>query len=218
MGDRIELLMRTVAPISIWLVFVFGASNAIAAVSCRDIASVDFRNQVIRARSDSGKPYYGVFNGPGPGGPLRLRDGVFLQWDLTPGMWAMLSPDEREETNGKPDWKTTIQQDITLHPTPTMDVRLLVLDQVHLTGTGSFTYIFGFQCAAGSLTKVFEASAEGIRFERTTENGMDISVAIWNKDDAHCCPRREVHLRYRWSPSLKRFVRDSSNAACPWLP
>lgn len=217
MGARIELLMRTIAPISIGFAFVFGVSNALAAASCRDIASVDFRNQVIRARSESW-PDYGLFNGPGPGGPLRLRDGVFLQWDLTPGMWSMLSSEGRAETNAKPDWKTTIQQDITLHPTATKAVRLLVLDQVHLTGTGSFTYIFGFQCAAGSLTKVFEASGEGIRLERTTESGMEIAVAIWNKDDAHCCPRREVHLRYRWSPSLKRFVRGSSNAACRWLP
>ena len=218
MGDRIELLMRTIAPISIWLAFMFGASNAIAAVSCRDIARVDFHNQVILARSDSGKPDYGVFNGPGPGGPLRMRDGVFLQWDLTPGMWAMLSPEEREETNRKPDWKTTIQQDVTLHLTATTDVRLLVLDQVHLTGTGSFTYIFGFQCAAGSLRKVFEASGEGVNLKRTTKNDMEISVGIWGKIDAHCCPRREVLLRYHWAPSLRRFVRESSNAACPWLP
>jgi hypothetical protein len=201
--------MRNIAPISSWLALVLGASNAIAAVSCRDIASVDFRNQVIPARSGSGRSYYGEFNGPGPGGPLRLRDGVFLQWDF---------PEEREDTNRKPDWETTIQEDITLHPTAAMDVRLLVLDQVHLTGTGSFTYIFGFQCAAGSLRKVFEASGEGVKLERTTENGMNISVGIWGKGDAHCCPRREVHLRYRWSPSLRRFVRESSNAACPWLP
>jgi hypothetical protein len=147
-----------------------------------------------------------------------MRDGVFLQWDLTPGMWAMLSPEEREETNRKPDWKTTIQQDVTLHLTATTDVRLLVLDQVHLTGTGSFTYIFGFQCAAGSLRKVFEASGEGVNLKRTTKNDMEISVGIWGKNDGHCCPRREVLLRYHWSPSLKRFVRESSNAACPWLP
>ena len=207
--------MRGIAPISVWLASVLGASTAIAAVSCRDIASVDFHNQVILAKSDSGKPFYGTFNGPGPGGPLRLRDGVFLEWDLTPEMWAMLSPEEREETNRKPDWKTTIQQDITL---ASMDVRLLVLDKVHQTGTGSFSYIFGFQCAAGSLRKVFEASGQWVKLERTTENGMDISVFVWGKDDAHCCPRREVHLRYRWSPSLKRFVRESSNGACPWLP
>jgi hypothetical protein len=159
-----------------------------------------------------------LFNGPGPGGPLRFHDGVFLQWDLTPEMWSVLSSEERAETNAKPDWKTVIQQDITLHPPATKAVRLLVLDQLHLTGTGSFTYIFGFQCTAGLLAKVFEASGEGLRLERTNESGMDIAVAIWNKDDAHCCPRREVHLKYRWSPSLKRFARDSSNAACRWLP
>ena len=210
--------MRTLAPLSIWFAFVFGASNAIAAVSCRDIASVDFSNQAILARNGAGKPYYGLFNGPGPGGPLRLRDGVFLEWDLSPGMWAMLSPEEREETNGKPDWKTTIREVATLHLTATTDVRLLVLDQVHMTGTGAFTYIFGFQCVAGSLRKVFEASGQCVNLERTTGGGMDISVFVWGKDDAHCCPRREVHLRYRWSPSLKRFVRESSNAACPWLP
>jgi hypothetical protein len=218
MGDRIELLMRTIAPISIWLAFVFGASNAIAAVSCRDIASVDFRNQVILARSDSGKPDYGVFNGPGPGGPLRLRDGVFLQWDLTPGMWAMLSPEEREETSRKPDWKTTIEQDMLIRPIASGGVRVLVLSQVHVTGTGAFIYVFGFRCGSGSLKRVFEASGEGVKLERATANGIDITVGLWSQDDGHCCPSREERLRYLWSPALKRFVRESSKAAIPWLP
>lgn len=114
-----------------------------------------------------------------------------------------------------PDWRTTIRQD---HPLPASGIRLLVLEQNHLTGTGSFTYIFGFHCGAGSLRQIFEASGQGLKLERLTANGMDISVAIWSNGDPHCCPRRKVHLTYLWSPSRKRFLRQSSNAACPWLP
>jgi hypothetical protein len=200
------------------LAFVLCASNAMAAVSCSDIASVDFRNLLIPATSYSGKPYYGAFNGPGPGGPLGLRGGVFLQWDLTAGERATLSVEEREEIDHKPDWKTTVQQDVMLRPAESAGVRILVLDQLHLTGTGSFTYIFGFQCDAGALKKVFEASGEDVKLERAASDAMDITVGIWGAHDAHCCPSREDHLRYRWSPSLKRFVRESPKTACPWLP
>ena len=200
--------MRSIAATSAWLAFAFSNSGAIAAVSCHDISSVDFRNLVIPAKAYSGKPYYGLFNGPGPGGPLRLRNGVFYQWD----------GGEHDKDNAKPDWETTIQQDILLHPAGSDAVRVIVLDQVHQTGTGSFTYVFAFQCDAGSLNKVFEGSGEGVKLDRATGNGMDITVGVWGENDRHASPGREEHLRYRWVPSLKGFVRESSKATCPWLP
>ena len=203
------MVMRTIAATSVWLAFAFSGSDAVAAVSCHDISTVDFRNLVIPAATYSGKPYYGgSFNGPGPGGPLRLRNGVFYQWD----------GGERDKNDRKPDWETSIQRDVLLHAAGSDAIRVIVLDQVHQTGTGSFMYVFAFQCDAGSLKKVFEGSGQGVKLERATANGMDITVGVWGDNDAHCCPGRQEHLRYRWVPSLKRFVRESSKAACPWLP
>lgn len=131
------------------LAFALSGSDALGAVSCHDISTVDFRNVVIPAANYSGKPHYrGSFNGPGPGGPLRLRDGVFYQWDSG----------ERDKDNREPDWETTIERDVLLQPTGSDAIRVIVLNQLHRTGTGSFTYVFAFQCDADSLKKVFEGS------------------------------------------------------------
>ena len=201
-----------------WLACLLCAST-LRAAPCRDIANVDFRNHVIVAARYNGNPFYGLFNGPGPGGPLRLRAGVFLQWDLTPGEIAKLSAEERDEVMRKPDWKTEIERDLLLHPPAgSAGVRVLTLVQEHLTGSGSFTYVVAFDCRSGTLNKVFEASGEGVRLERATASRLELSAGIWGNGDAHAAPSRVERLQYRWSPALKRFVREGSNASCPWLP
>jgi hypothetical protein len=93
-----------------------------------------------------------------------------------------------------------------------------VLNQEHLTGTVAFIYVFVFECSAGSVRKVFEASGEGLNLERTTEEGIDISVGIWGSGDAHCCPSRVVDLHYSWSPQKHQFIRKESNVEVPWVP
>lgn len=216
--DTIKLMGRIAIISSFWVLGLYWSLLASWA-ACRDVASIDFRNRVIPAASDLGKADYGTFNGPGPGGPLRLRDGLFLQWDrITSRIWSEMPAEEREEIKQKPDWKTTIEQDTLIRPTGSGGIRVLVLSQVHLTGTGAFTYVFGFRCSSGSLQKIFEASGEGVKFERATDNGIEVTVAVWSQDDAHCCPSREERLRYIWSPARKRVVREPSNAAIPWLP
>ena len=79
---------------------VFGLT--LRAESCGDIAKVDFRNHVIVAAHYSTEPDYRMSNGPGPGGPLRLHHGVFLQWDLPPSEIARLSAEERDEIMRNP--------------------------------------------------------------------------------------------------------------------
>jgi hypothetical protein len=212
----VELMCWFVALNRIWLTSLLCAPVTLAA-SCRDIAKVDFRNRVILAPSYTGKPFYGLFNGPGPGGPLRLRNGMFLKWD-GPAEMTRPSAEQRDENLRKPDWKTTIEQDVLLNPAGSSGVRVLTLHQNHLTGTGAFTYVFAFACRSGSLSKIFEASGEGLQLERATANSIEVSVGIWADADSHASPSRVEHLRYRWSPVLKRFIRESSNAACPWLP
>ena len=216
--DTIKLMGHIAIISSVWLLGLTLAPLASGA-ACRDVASIDFRNRVIRAASDLGETDYGIFNGPGPGGPLRLRDGAFLQWDgITSRMWSEMPADERKEIKQKPDWKTTIEQDTLIRPIGSGGIRVLVLSRVHLTGTGAFTYVFGFRCSSGSLQEIFEASGEGIKLERATDNGIEINVAIWSQNDAHCCPSRHERLRYIWSPARKRFAREPSNAVIPWLP
>ncbi len=110
---------------AIWILSILAPSCAVAQ-SCRDVATVDFRNSVIPAKLNSGKRFYGPFNGPGPGGEFRLRDGSFLEYDLTPRELAALTPKERKEVTSRPDRATTIEQDKVWRPGGTSDLRALV--------------------------------------------------------------------------------------------
>lgn len=205
---------------SLLLIWLAGSSLSIPALaqSCRDIAGVDFRNSTIRAARDDGKHDYGLFNGPGPGGEFRLHNGESLQWDLGPRDLAPLSDKERVELMGQPDWKITLEQDNLLHPAGSAGVRVLVLHQVHLTGTGAFTYVFAFGCKGGKVRKIFEASGESVQLERATDGGLDLSAAIWSKGNAHCCPSGAARVHYEWSAALGRFVRQPASGEVPWLP
>ena len=183
---------------------------ALAAQSaCTDISSVDFRNRVIVARRAARPVFYGVFNGPAPDGPIRLSNGHFYDWDGAP---------RTSNRNTAPDWLTEIDRDLVVHPPQSSGVRVLSLVRTHLTGTGSFTYIFGFTCQNGDVTKVFEASGQGLKLRTITDSAMVVDVAVWAERDVHASPSRVVSLHYVWSPRLKRYVRSSSNAACPWMP
>ncbi len=132
-----------------------------------------------------------------------MRNGVFREWD---------------RVNNEIEWETTIERDLILRPAGSKGVRVLVLGRNHRGGTGFFTYIFSFECDAGIVKKIFEASGEGVRFDRASPNGIEIAVGLWSEGDAHCCPSREEHLQYLWSPALKRFVRKPPKAEIPWLP
>ncbi len=146
-----------------------------------------------------------------------MQDGVFLEWDLSTPL-SGISAGDRDQLKQKPDWRTTIERDLIIQPGGSGGVRILVLNRNHLTGTGSYTYVFGFRCNAGSVDKIFEASGQGVRFDKATDSAIDITVGIWRPSDPHCCPSREEHLRYVWSQARKRFVRERPGVDVPWLP
>jgi hypothetical protein len=177
--------------------------------ACTDISSVDFHNRVLVARRATHPVFYGIFNGPAPGGPIRLSDGRFYDWDAAPGI---------SDRNAAPDWLTEIDRDLVVQPPQSAGVRVLSLVRTHLTGTGSFTYIFGFACQDGHVSKIFEASGQGLKLGKITDSAMVMDVAVWAERDAHASPSRVVSLHYVWSPRLRRYARSSSNAACPWMP
>ena len=108
------------------LLSVTGAPGLIAQQACADIASFDFRNGAITAAAEPAGEFYGVFNGPGPGGTFRMRDGRFNDWDGPPEL----------ANKSKPDWLTEIESDILVHPPQCAGVRVLSVIRLHLTGTG----------------------------------------------------------------------------------
>jgi hypothetical protein len=184
--------------------------GGVAAQACGDIAKFDFRNFTFETNPRTFKDY-GSFNGPAPDGPLKLRNGVFLEWDWLDGQ---VPPEYRN----KPDWRTEITRDAFVKPEGSQGVRVLSLGRNHLTGTGWFTYIFVFDCAEGRVRNVFEASGEGVGLVRVNQSELILGVGIWKPKDSHAHPSIQVTVQYRWSPEAQRFVRVTSNAQCPWIP
>jgi hypothetical protein len=142
---------------------------------------------------------------------LKLRNGVFHQWDWPDGK---VPPEYRD----KPDWETKIEKDVLVNPKGSQGVRVIVLGKNHLLGTGFFFYVFAFDCHEGGVRKLFEASGEGVNLARVTASELTLAVGIWRPKDSHADPSIRLTVLYRWSPEAQEFVRLTSNAQCPWVP
>jgi hypothetical protein len=186
------------------------APAARGAQACADIAKFDFRNYTFEATTRT-FANFGVFNGPAPDGPLKLRNGFSLEWDWPAGQ---VPP----EYGNKPDWQTEIVRDVFVKPEGSQGMRVLSLSKNHLTGTGWFSYIFAFDCTEGRLRKTFEASGAGVGVARVDASELILRVGIWKQKDSHAHPSVQVTVQYRWSPEVQWFVRVTSNAQCPWVP
>ena len=178
--------------------------------ACSDIATVNFRNFIFEAALHNAK-YYGSFNGSAPAGPLKLSNGLLLEWDWPNGQ---VPP----EYKNQPDWRTEIVNDVAVKPQGSVGVRVLALSKSHLTGTGWFSYIFAFDCQGGEIRKIFEASGEGVGLARVTPAELVLRVGVWKPEDSHADPSIKITVQYRWSPESQRYVRTTSNAQCPWIP
>jgi hypothetical protein len=86
---------------------------------------------------------------------------------------------------------------------------LLVIGALHVHGTGEFTHVLVVECRNRQLTVWFEAGGEGIRASSLDAAAQELSIVrwIWSPSDAHCCPSKEDHERYRWDRGAERFVR-----------
>jgi hypothetical protein len=186
------------------------APAARRAQACEDIAKFDFRNFTFETTPHTLKDY-GAFNGPAPDGPLKLRNGVLLEWDWPDG-------EIPQEYRNVPDWRTEIARDVFVRPEGSQGMRVLSLGRNHLTGTGWFTYIFAFDCFEGRVRKILEASGEGVGLARVNASELILRVGIWTLKDSHADPSIQVTVQYRWSAEAQRFVRVTPNAQCPWVP
>ncbi len=99
------------------LLFLIGFLRpALAQSSCRDISSFDFSNSVITARREARPVFSGAFNGPAPGGPIRLRNGRAFEWD---------EPAGSSSTIAEADWlECAIWSDNDAHASPARVVSL----------------------------------------------------------------------------------------------
>ena len=133
---RRTLLPMNKAIIGITLLLTIAASaegQNRPVADCSDITVLDFKNATVIAT----------------GRTFAFQDGKAYNSD-TPG-------------NEKSDWEATIEKDTTVSPAPGVKTRFLLIDDSHLTGTGSWLYLMGFRCEPsnshsliGRLHNVFE--------------------------------------------------------------
>jgi hypothetical protein len=165
--------------------------TASEAISCTNIASVDFRNTEVESSSR-------VFH---------FRNGEAYNYDAPPD-----SPAEQ-----KPDWKSIIIGDTTVHPTPGVAVRFLGIESEHLTGSGSILYVLGFRCVNSTskrsplcsaslpchLEKVFERSGGSLKVETLDNVSITIGMLPYYGKSV------VKHWSYKWNETAHRYVTKS---------
>jgi hypothetical protein len=167
-------------------------SAGASAKPCSEIRSFDFRNATIRV---------GVAD-ENPKGPRGMADSFHLQ------NGSELIYDEFGSLKSEnPEWGVDLVDDRVVHPDPSTRLRVIVLVDDHLGGTGTWTYVLAFDCQRGNLVRLFQYSGEGVGLKRLTDQTIELDQSIWRPTDAHCCPSQDADLAYRWIATLHRFRR-----------
>jgi hypothetical protein len=107
----------------------------------------------------------------------------------------------------KPDWEATIEKDSMVSPAPGVETRFLLIDDSHVTGTGSWLYLVGFRCEptnsrlhAGYLQRVFESKALSLSVERLDGRSVVVSTQPFPGKPT------KKHFSYKWKSGTGKFV------------
>ncbi|HTH52645.1 MAG TPA: hypothetical protein VL495_01760 [Edaphobacter sp.] len=164
-----------------------------AAQTCTDIRTFDFKDAIVHLSSQDENEAKGLFNAPYPNSFwFRLHNGT-----------GSISPDGGVTQ----EWHEELLDDRTVHPEPSLWLRVLVLEHRHLLGSGTWRYILILRCEDHLLTPVFQFNAEGVRLEHLDDSGFKLSQTLWTPTDPHSHPSKHRDLFYRWSPRQHRYLR-----------
>jgi len=145
------------------------------AVRCDDVTRLDFKNLVVRTAGFS----------------FAFHNGFALNSD---------DPLAEKVDEEKPDWKAEIETDKVIRPAPGVVVRLLVIHDVHQTGSGRRYYATGLRCVAGKLEEVFQRSGASLGIDRLDAKEIGIGLNV--------TPGKPVrkHWTYVWNPATARYA------------
>ena len=179
--------------IALVLTFIF-ICVAASAAECTDIAKVDFANRTLTVAGiqQMVTPAESPLGGPLAQQAFHFHHGVSLEYEGGPGK--------------KPDWQTTIRQDVAVKPEGFHTIRFLTLFRNHLTGSGSWTHLVGLTCSGGRIQQVFQVSERFMQVEEVTPEVVQISRRVWKPSDPACCPSARKKLRYTWDPRTDRYT------------
>lgn len=153
--------------------------------SCEDVTKIDFKNLTIPVRT---------------GRPFAFHNGVALNWDRD-------SPDVTLD----PDWEAEIKQETVVQPTPDVDVRFLLIQDTHMTGTGWRLYLMGYRCSNGKLQEVFHREGLSLGIDQLDDSGVTVGLNPTSNK-----PIRK-HWGYIWDRDQSRYVVKSTwTTRLPW--
>ena len=91
-------------------------------------------------------------------------------------------------------------KDLTvLKPSADTEVRLVSTVKNHLTGSGAFETIRGFQCKDGGMATVFSKEFYyGASFEQISDTEFALTGGSWSGDAPSCCPSYKKRIVYSW--------------------
>ena len=109
------------------------------------------------------------------------------------------------------DWEHTISKDEILRPAPEKDLRLIVINANHLTGSGLWDTVLIFDCFNGNLRKIFEKRyLYGVKIKKNTNSEITFISGDWQPDDPTCCPSREKKETYLWDLNKNSYILESA--------
>jgi len=165
-------------------------SNSAWAQACADVRRFDFRNATIHVGSSDKNELQTLFNEPHRLAlTFHLRDGVALSYD------------DPSAKSGTPDWKAELVLDREVHPEPSIWIHVIVLEDVHMTGTGTWNYVMAFGCDKGRLVRKFQFTSEGVSLKHLDDQTLQLYQGIWLPTD----PSRHRELIYKWDARVHQY-------------
>jgi hypothetical protein len=163
---------------------------------CSDIRHFDFKNATIIVGLTDDNELQTVYNSSrAEAHTFRLRDGVAETFD------------DPSLKSGTPDWRAELLQDREVHPEASTWIRVIVFEDDHLTGTGTWHYVLAFGCNKGRLTQLFRFTAEGVSLAHLDDQTLELHQGIWSPSDSHADPSMQRVLTYKWNEREHRYRR-----------
>ncbi len=98
------------------------------------------------------------------------------------------------------DWEHTLSTDQILKPTANREIRLIVINSNHLTGSGAWDTVIAFDCVQGALNKIFEKKyLYGVKIEIRQDDELLLTSGEWQPTDPMCFPSKEKIETYQWN-------------------
>jgi len=164
-----------------------GQGQVKQATPCDDISKIDFRN---------GSLDLGGF------GLLAFKEGRAC------GNEEIGVHQDRncECESGKCGWDMKVTDDIKLRPEPNTRLRLLIVSETHLTGSGAWARLMLFECQDGRLTTTWDREYLYGATLTQSANGFDVESWYWLPHEARCCPTRKQRESFHWNSIQHTYV------------